>query len=354
MQATITFLLSEKAQREQMATTGQPVARKQAVTVEVPNEDLALFNISEDGVPYLDLTKGLPTSLDAAGITEHISAHPYRCITDATDIVAAMKRGREKISSDALKAKEIERAKLAANIEKQNEAVARFLADPTKLITGNYPNAEKLDEPNYYIGGTRINKENYTDQPACPRWSEFIAEAQRRRDVARAEWLVKQAETARLKTEKEAKEAAKQEFIIAWIAEYGSESQKARSAESLLCRDEAIKAMADFTFARLDTPGVAIAFASYLRPDPKCSCEDCHDDCEIKYSVADECDCLSESEYSSLQTLKIEMPDAKFVLRTRSAIHDCDHSPNCGSGHIHTCMVKQTVGPFTLQREYML
>ena len=41
MQATITYLLTEQAQRAQMAATGQPVARKQVVVEELPLEFLA-------------------------------------------------------------------------------------------------------------------------------------------------------------------------------------------------------------------------------------------------------------------------------------------------------------------------
>jgi hypothetical protein len=55
MQATITYLLTEQAQRAQMAATGQPVARKQTMTIEVSAEDLPLLDVSHEGVAYLDL-----------------------------------------------------------------------------------------------------------------------------------------------------------------------------------------------------------------------------------------------------------------------------------------------------------
>ena len=42
MQATVTYLLSEQAQRAQMAATGQPVARTQTMTIELTPGDLPL------------------------------------------------------------------------------------------------------------------------------------------------------------------------------------------------------------------------------------------------------------------------------------------------------------------------
>ena len=59
MQATITYLLTEQAQRAQMAATGQPVARKQVVVEELPLEFLAspYTAIAADGSITVDLTQ---------------------------------------------------------------------------------------------------------------------------------------------------------------------------------------------------------------------------------------------------------------------------------------------------------
>ena len=59
MQATITYLLTEQAQRAQMAATGQPVARKQVKTVEITADQLPLLAMAEDGTPYLDISRSL-------------------------------------------------------------------------------------------------------------------------------------------------------------------------------------------------------------------------------------------------------------------------------------------------------
>ena len=59
MQATITYCLSEAAQRAQMAATGQPVARKQITVEDVPPEVLMspYCVVSEEGSLTLDLTR---------------------------------------------------------------------------------------------------------------------------------------------------------------------------------------------------------------------------------------------------------------------------------------------------------
>ena len=61
MQATITYLLTEQAQRAQMAATGQPVARKQVVVEELPLEFLAspYTAIGGDGSVTVDLTQSV-------------------------------------------------------------------------------------------------------------------------------------------------------------------------------------------------------------------------------------------------------------------------------------------------------
>ena len=357
MNAVITYMLTEQAQRAQMAATGQPVARKQTVTVDVPTEDLNLMQVDADGTPFLDLTKAI-TSLDllnAAGIGAHISESPYTAINVAEpDILAALKLGRAKIAQAARTEQEKKAAAMAANLAEQMAAVEKFFSDPTARIQDR---SAKLGDNTYYIFSQRIAKVDFTDQPACPRFSELIAEAERRNAADNEARAAKQAEADRLNAEKEAKEAAKeaakQEFLGNWIAGYGSQSQKARNAEGLLCRDEAIKALADATFTSVN----GTAYCTDFRPCVDCTCDDCHDDCETRYEVKDSVDCLNEVEYERLGNLKasfISHDFMKFVLRTRTAVHDCDHSPKCSAGERHTCLVKATVGPFTLQREYAI
>ena len=55
MQATITYLLTEQAQRAAMAATGQPVSRKQIHTIEVTGADLPYLTVASEGQLSRDL-----------------------------------------------------------------------------------------------------------------------------------------------------------------------------------------------------------------------------------------------------------------------------------------------------------
>lgn len=65
MQATFTFCLSEAAQRAQMMATGQPVARKQTTTEDVPVDWLTsrFCNISPEGRISFDLTQTIHSNV---------------------------------------------------------------------------------------------------------------------------------------------------------------------------------------------------------------------------------------------------------------------------------------------------
>ena len=66
MQVTITYLLTEQAQRAQMAATGQPVARAHTVTEEIPVEllDSPLARIDETGAISFNLSQPIGVHRD--------------------------------------------------------------------------------------------------------------------------------------------------------------------------------------------------------------------------------------------------------------------------------------------------
>jgi hypothetical protein len=336
MQATITFLLSEQAQRAAMVATGQPVTRKQSITIDVAAEDLQYYPIASDGSITVDLVNGT-----------HIAAHrvnvgPFAGPPSIPDLVRAAIAEEEAT-------KQKKQAERDENLADQLAAVERFMADPAMRVS--------TGAGYVYIGATRVDRDANEFHPACPRWEEMLPEAVRRNTIDADARKAKETDEQAAKVVKEekdrAKEVAKTDFIRAWIAEHGTPSQQVRSASDMLCRDEAIRAMADATFARLSSVGTE--YTKNLRPHHECTNEECNaEDCQVKYSVEDSVDCLSEGEYYRYAAIETAMPKAEYVLRTRSAVHDCSHSPSCTSGEIHTCLVKQPVGPLVLQREYVL
>jgi hypothetical protein len=426
MQAKITYLLTEAAQRAQMAAVGGPVARKQVVTCEVTAEDLPLLQADDDGNLYLNLCPGgskaappLLTGEDrtvphrdalyAAGCPAGEQSYmqtpshgpytlPIPLIPDANanilDLVragqavlaakeAAAEADREKsreqgiahlfanpeevwsfssrelsnpygydvpadhprfdeILAEIKRRKTVLDAKKAAELEAKRAAgqtmIDRFLADPTARATA-------IDSGWYHwielpFPGPRLHKDDMGQEAI----TKVVAEAARRND----------ADKAAKEKAKAAKEAAKMEFLHAWIAEHGDESQRARDAEGLLPRDEAVKALADATFAVLGE-----GFPLHEQPRQRCTDERClggyGEGCEESRHVVETVDGLDAPEYTQYRRIHAAAPGAQFVLRKHSVQHDCEHNGDgCEVRHNCGVMVKIVVGPFTLQREYAL
>jgi len=397
MQATITYLLTEKAQRAQMAATGQPVARKQSKTVEITTDDLEILDIDADGNPGLDIAVAYERQAPkakrihiCAGGGVYANAEPLSISDPATDIVAfireiaaaAQRRKDAKAaekrqqrfgliaermaeaesiyqqmladeslipsnlpaisasSSDVVEGEpsltthplynlvdERKQAVRDAKYRVQSDAATAFLADTTARATGIPTSiAWWVDLP----GKIRVTREVYGEK----RTAELVAEALRR----------KAADAA-------AKEAAKRDYLASWIGENGTDSQKARQTDGVMCRDEAIEALVDFTFAPLD----GASFPRHTRPALHCTSEYCCDECEISRRESDGVDCLTDSEHAWLVRIKAAMPDAKqYALRTHYVIHDCGHGDGCVEASNRSVAVKMAVGPFALTREYAL
>jgi hypothetical protein len=341
MNATITYTLTERAQRAQMAATGQPVARKQTVTVDLPADLIAhqIVKVSPDGIASVDLTARTGYQRDGTISWEgysnwgSVGGDIPDANLDAVELVRTRIAEAEAASAETIRknteADKEAKAKRQAEIEQLTSIVAAFLADPT--ARGTY-------RDNLYIANRQIGSD-------VPGYADAVAAVQSRAQADKAE-------AERLKAEKDAaesvKEKSKLDFLRGGIAEHGSDSQRARSADGLLCRNEAIRAMEDVTFAAVN----GVVYTKDSRPSCDCSNE-CCEECEVTHSVNDGVDCLTESEFAGLTAIKTSVAGATFVLRTHRAVHDCEHD-DCRTGDNRAVMVKIPVGPFLLQREYCL
>ena len=178
--------------------------------------------------------------------------------------------------------------------------------------------------------------------------AEYRAEYKRRWAAVEAPRAEEAAQEAAHKAASDAafaaKEQAKLAYLRTWIAEHGYESQRARSAEGLLCREEGTMALADATFAVLEGFGNPLGLSRYTnaaRPTPACDNEACDaEGCKTDHSVTDSVDCLCAQQYARYDAIRTALPGASYVLRTHTAIHDCDHTPDCKAGENHGCKVK--------------
>ena len=207
MNATITYLLTEQAQRAAMKATGTSVPQKMSVTVEITPEDLSLVEIDETGTPYLDLTQAsgpYPQAnwLKEAGAIAGIEGGGgrYGFKSPEPDILALLRAGWAKVEAEE-----------QAEREKIDAAIRTFLASDAP-VTGEFHIWHVTDADDRFID---ISKRE--DELA----KAYRAEARRRHEAYREEQAAeerqrkeawKRADEER-KAEQAALEAAKQHAI---------------------------------------------------------------------------------------------------------------------------------------------
>ena len=359
MQATITYLLTEQAQRTQMAATGQPVARKQTVTVEVSGEDLALMDVDAEGQPFLDLTwpHRHRTDLLAAGaedgefigtglaLDKRPGGYPSLIPSADVDILAMIRKGRANLA-----------AKTQAERDKIDSAMSAFLASDAPITDRYYI---------YHPPGISTDIRDWKDDLAV----QFRAEAERRFVVhetqVAADRAAQAAERKRVEDEKAATEAAKEQaktdFIAQWIAALnpaknlmvasaGAEHPdglwadmallKQQFADGLLCRKTVIGLIADAAFAAAGVPEAA------EWDDDYCDSNTCP--CGSKML-----DCLPTAQYKTWKLIAPKLPDGYTVELSR--VRECRRQAS--EGEVETAdaprylaEIKLPYGPFVFER----
>lgn len=307
MQARITYLLTEEAQRAQMVATGQPVARKQVVDVDVSAEDITLFRLTEEGNLYLDYSpvhqlgnvrNSYESYSAAADHTEELHAAGCPVAWDVeggrarrqlplipqygADVVALIRRGKAILSlrvADAARQKQEEVALAHANGEYNRriteEAYQLFLADPNaRAASSQAPHIPDLQSPADWW-------------PADHK--EFRAEIQRRN---KADSDARAASAA-------AVEQTKQDYIVAWVAEHGNELLRAQYADGLACRRIIVAQIAQTAFEKC---GISESCPDSVVCDNR--------DCPCVDQVVD---CLPTKAYGLWREIKARLPEGSSV-----------------------------------------
>lgn len=336
MQATITYLLSEQAQRAQMAATGQPVARKQTTTEDVPTEYLTspYCVIGANGEVIFDLTKTIGISdrgdigsYNYSGIHGMLSVQPesgLAALAAKTKEVAA-KSAELKSNYELAQRGEQERAKQLEwerNLKaaKLHPIIQAYLGDPSQRAEIDWTSA-------LIIAGQRITADSLPQAD----WRALDAETQRRKKLDEA-----------------AKEQAKMQFLNEWVAdseEYFTDSAtlKQQWADGLLCRAELLKIIADQTFADL----------ALEEHDPNI-CKNRNCECSIT-----DIKCLPLRSYPAWRAVKERLPEgtvAEFE-QVRECLRDedgyCEDGQDASEPYI-TALIKLPVGPFVFERRIKL
>lgn len=296
MQATITYLLSEQAQRAQMAATGQPVPRKLAVTEELPMEYInhPLVHVSDDGQLSVDLTRAI--GLSDNGDCRWNSTYAYEAVVYP--------------QFDAVP---------ESGIEALRQTIARVEDKAAEM------------------------RDKHTTRQA------EVAARDARESVARTE-------ANRIAAEREAAEAAreraKSEFIAAWIADRDEEfaDLKQQFAEGLLCRSVALSMIADAAFAAAGIPAEATYDDDFCR----------NQDCPCGQKVLDCLPTKTYSAWRMLkeglpQGYAVEFIRVRECLR--KSLEEGSITPDefeAGADPAYFAKVKMPHGPFTLERTVKL
>ena len=336
MQATITYLLTEQAQRAQMAATGQPVARKQTILEDVPN-DLAtspLVSINEDGSASISLSS-LPSITDDGEINRYgnvgflFSRVPESGLAAVQEALADIDRRR------ADKLAQIEKRKRDAELMrvKEERAIDMFLADPD--ARGSASGKGRIMFVDADLTHLSRTGTGYTiDLDHTERWREARTEIERRHD---ADVAAKEAAEA-------AKEQAKQDYIAAWIAEHGDRDTRDQFAEGLLSRNAALTMIAEHCFS---SHGISEAVkVSEPCDDRECPC--CDDTVET----------LPRRVYPAWREFKAKLPEGSKA--TFSKVRQClrdedwDGDGETAAPAYYTADLTVPCGPFQFERRVKL
>lgn len=315
MQATITYMLTEQAQRAQMVATGQPVPRKQTDTVEVALEDLDCWPIAADGSIRVDLTAGYYPS---AGINS--KGTDFAAAPDFPALVRA-ERARD------AEAKKKKRAELETELADQIAACQRFLANPALR---SRPGSDWT-----IIDGTRVQRTDTQYHLGCPLWGEVLAEVERRTEIdaaaaAAAAEIKKAADSAR--------EVAKSEYVADWIIHHTDDLTRRQQADGLLSRSGALAIIAASVF-----DPIAEKYNPAICDDSSCPCG------------RNDIDSLPTSVYPRWLQIKSKLPGGSTVEfeRVRECLRDAAGFVEEGDGAAvasYAAVLKVPVGPFTLER----
>lgn len=320
MQATITYLLTEQAQRAQMVATGQPVARKQTMRVEVPAADLDLYDVDAVGTATLNIADS--STRQNAWLGGRFHLHLFDAPQTPESLAALMRAGIAALAEAERVAAELTHANGEHNRAITEAAHQRYMADPSARFI--YPTTIRD-----YVGDLRSPADYWPESH-----SEFVAEIRRRDQAAIAAALAS----------KDAAERAKEDFIACWVRDLGDEELSDQFEDGLACRKTILSMIATAAFATAGIPGEISV------PDPcdnrGCPCCD------------NAVDCLPRKVYAVWRSIKAGLPAGSTADFRK--VRECERDENWdgdgdGAGPAYyTATITMPHGPFQFTRRIKL
>jgi len=328
MNAKITYLLTEQAQRDAMATTGEPVARTQVIIGLPPLGDLDLFNIAADGTLSLDMSVNNHRHLNVLEEGWHTSPHLWDAVQTYDSLIATLRS--------------LYTARAAAQAAKAYAAQAAVTAEAEY----DYALATALDALQQTSADDRVQRTPATD-PVHPRSLSTPSHQPLSRTALAAycaRWTEQRAaESAATAAAEAAKEAAKLATINTWISEHGTLLQQARHADGLLHRAEATRLMAEWVMAQYSVPDKDDA---QVCDDHECPCSET--------TIAS----LSEAAYEAWAEVRAKLPTGHTIVFYR--VRECtpadeygDRDEDAAGSHTAAC-ITIPYGPFRFTHQIRL
>lgn len=258
----------------------------------------------------------------------------------------------DKLLADAVVEAERRTAKYAEYLSElrqtQDAAIAAFLAaDPRSSAAGGGP-GDTLHSVRLLtadgVGGIDIGADH-------PRWKELVdAITHDKEEAARVRKAEVDADLQRQREE----EKRKEEELAAWVAEFGTESQKARLARKMLPQSEILAARRDQVFAPLaPMPRYAKITLSEVLDSYAAAGHEFFDGGTLSCTVEDITEASAEM-FQVLLNIEEALPSAVVKLRRhRCVLEESSREQDQESEVVRTsALVTVTVGSYTFSREY--
>ncbi|MGE3512590.1 MAG: hypothetical protein AB7N65_27310 [Vicinamibacterales bacterium] len=342
--ATATYLLSEDGRKASLLQGGDGRA-VQTVTLQVPTNRLHLVSVDREGIARLRLRPFFQVDGDQRIVL--VDAEPT---FDAPPIV-------DELYQLAARNHELERAHHAAKVSEaaqrhdaqrdvRQRAAEAFILDKTARALPHPPPTPRVCHLMTPKGRLRFDVDRESGAA-----KDVPLEAYRRfRTDERATKERRQAERAA----NLALHEVKKQFIATWIAEHGSDEQKARQATGMLPLAEAVEAMTDHVFSAL------AAYPRYAHDGADRLMSVLPRELREKIGAIAPADLHVDSEHAQMATaeqfalvqrIRSAVPDATVVLRRhRISLRRCELTTL--SVAVFGILATQKMGPIVTRREF--